>query len=51
MWYVKLNSAKDLDVYTKAYAIAMEVFEVSKTFPSEERFAFTSQIRRSSRSV
>jgi four helix bundle protein len=30
---------------------AMEIFEVSKQFPTEERFALTSQIRRSSRSV
>jgi four helix bundle protein len=46
-----LNSAKDLDVYKKAYELAMTVFEISKKFPAEERFALTSQIRRSSRSV
>ncbi|MBM4162659.1 MAG: four helix bundle protein [Ignavibacteria bacterium] len=48
---MRLNSAKDLDVYKKAYALAMEIFEISKTFPPEERYALTSQIRRSSRSV
>jgi four helix bundle protein len=48
---MKLNSAKDLDVYKKAYRLAMDVFELSKRFPAEERFALTSQIRRSSRSV
>ena len=48
---MKLNSAKDLDVYKKAYDLAITVFQVSKKFPSEERFALTSQIRRSSRSV
>ena len=48
---MRLNSAKDLDVYKKAYELAMKVFEVSKTFPAEERFALTGQIRRSSRSV
>jgi four helix bundle protein len=48
---MQLNSAKDLDVYKKAYQLAMEVFEVSKAFPDEERFALTGQIRRSSRSV
>ena len=48
---MRLNSAKDLDVYKKAYLMAMEVFELSRTFPAEERYALTSQIRRSSRSV
>jgi len=38
-------------VYVKAYELAMRVFEVSKAFPPEERFALTGQIRRSSRSV
>ena len=46
-----INSAKDLELYKKAYALAMEIFELSKTFPPEERYALTSQIRRSSRSV
>ncbi len=48
---MRLNSAKDLDVYKKAYALSMEIFHVSKMFPTEERFALTGQIRRSSRSV
>ena len=48
---MKLNSAKDLEVYKKSYKLAMDVFELSKQFPAEERFALTSQIRRSSRSV
>jgi four helix bundle protein len=48
---MQLNSAKDLDVYKKAYRLAMMIFEVSNTFPQEERFALTGQIRRSSRSV
>ena len=46
-----IRSAKDLIVYQKAYALAMRIFEVSKRFPPEERYALTSQIRRSSRSV
>jgi four helix bundle protein len=46
-----LNSAKDLDVYKKAYELAMTIFRLSKAFPDEERFALTGQIRRSSRSV
>jgi four helix bundle protein len=48
---MQINSAKELAVYTKAYELAMRVFELSKNFPAEERFALTSQIRRSSRSV
>ena len=48
---MRLYSAKDLDVYKKAYDLAMEIFEISKTFPPEERYALTSQIRQSSRSV
>lgn len=46
-----INSAKELNVYKRAYSLAMEIFELSKLFPSEEKFALTSQIRRSSRSV
>ena len=48
---MRLNSAKDLDVYKKAFELAMTIFELSKEFPAEERFALTGQIRRSSRSV
>ena len=47
----RLNSAKDLDVYKKAYELAMTIFRLSKTFPDEERFGLTGQMRRSSRSV
>src|SRR6266508_3580124 len=48
---MRLNSAKDLEVYRKAYELAMNIFQLTKKFPDEERFALTSQIRRSSRSV
>ncbi len=47
----RINSAKDLKVYKAASELAMRIFEITKRFPSEERFALTSQIRRSSRSV
>ena len=46
-----IRSAKDLEVYKLAFALSMEIFEISKTFPDDERYALTSQIRRSSRSV
>jgi len=48
---MQIESPKELDVYKKAYVLAMEIFEVSKTFPDDERFALTSEIRRSSRSI
>jgi four helix bundle protein len=41
----------DLDVYKKGYRSAMAIFELSKSWPREERYALTDQIRRSSRSV
>jgi len=46
-----IRSIKDLKVYNLAYALAMEVFERTKTFPKEETYSLTDQIRRSSRSV
>jgi len=48
---MQINSARDLIVYKKAYVLAMQVFELSKKFPPDEKFALTSQIRRSSRSI
>jgi 23S rRNA-intervening sequence protein len=48
---MQIRSAKELDVYKKGYELAMRVFEASRGFPSEEKYALTSQIRRSSRSV
>ena len=47
----RIMSAKDLRVYQKAYGLAMEIFNISKRWPSEEKFSLTDQIRRSSRSV
>jgi four helix bundle protein len=48
---MRIESAKDLTVYKSAYRLAMEIFELTKCFPLEEKYALTSQIRRSSRSV
>jgi len=47
----KVGSFKDLIVYQKAYKLAMEIFEISKSFPKEEKYSLTDQIRRSSRSI
>lgn len=41
----------DLEVYQLARQLSKQIFELSKTFPKEERYALTDQIRRSSRSI
>lgn len=48
---MEVHGAKDLVVYRKAYALAMDIFRESLKFPRDERYSLTSQIRRSSRSV
>jgi four helix bundle protein len=40
-----------LEVYRVAFEVAMEIYELSKNFPTEERYSLTDQVRRSSRSV
>jgi four helix bundle protein len=47
----RIKSVRDLIVYRKAFDAAMEIFELSKSFPKEELYSLTDQIRRSSRSV
>ncbi|MBN2501512.1 MAG: four helix bundle protein [Anaerolineales bacterium] len=47
----RITNHKELDVYKLAFESAMQVFEISKSFPKEETYALTDQIRRSSRSV
>lgn len=42
---------RDLKVYQLSYKLALEIFEATKTFPKEELYSLTDQIRRSSRSV
>jgi four helix bundle protein len=42
---------RDLEVYQNALAAGLQIYDLSKRFPSEERYALTDQIRRSSRSV
>ncbi|HEU19525.1 MAG TPA: four helix bundle protein [Deltaproteobacteria bacterium] len=46
-----IKSHCDLVVYRMAFDIAMKIFELTKSFPAEERYSLTDQIRRSSRSV
>ena len=42
---------RDLDVYQNALTAGLRIYELSKKFPAEERYALIDQIRRSSRSV
>jgi four helix bundle protein len=42
---------QDLLAYKKGFEVAMEIFELTKSFPKEETYSLTDQIRRSSRSV
>ena len=42
---------RDLKVYQLAYEMAVEIFNVTKFFPKEEKYSLTDQVRRSSRSV
>ena len=42
---------RELEVYQLSQKLSREIFEVSKTFPKEEMYSLTDQIRRSSRSI
>jgi four helix bundle protein len=42
---------QDLLVYQKSFLLAMKIFETTKSFPKEEMYSLTDQIRRSSRSI
>lgn len=48
---MKITRHQELDVYKMAFEAAMAIFEHSKSFPKEETYSLTDQIRRSSRSV
>lgn len=48
---ITMGSYKDLEAFKKAFALAMEIFEISKSFPKEEKYSLTDQVRRSSGSV
>jgi four helix bundle protein len=46
-----IRNHRELEVYRRAFDMAMDLFALSKSFPAEERYSLTDQIRRSSRSV
>lgn len=47
----KIRAHRELEVYEMAFRAAMEIFELSKSFPRDEIYSLTDQVRRSSRSV
>ncbi|NQU84980.1 MAG: four helix bundle protein [Mariniphaga sp.] len=46
-----IKTHKELDVYNNAFQAALEIYALTKTYPKEEKYSLTDQIRRSSRSV
>jgi len=46
-----IKTVSDLDVFRMSYQIAMEIFQLSRLFPKEEKYSLTDQVLRSSRSV
>ncbi|MBP6977615.1 MAG: four helix bundle protein [Lentimicrobiaceae bacterium] len=42
---------RDLKVFQEAFSMSMEIFNLTKRFPAEEKYSLIDQIRRSSRSV
>lgn len=48
---MKIESYRELRVFQGGMGLCMEIFEITKRFPTEERFSLVDQIRRSSRSV
>ena len=47
----KVNSGRELATYKTAFELQQRIFEVSKSWPREESYSLTDQIRRSSRSI
>ena len=47
----QIKHFRDLDVYQLAFDCGMKIFKITKSFPAEEKYSLTDQIRRSSRSV
>ncbi|MCK9452733.1 MAG: four helix bundle protein [Bacteroidales bacterium] len=48
---MKIRTHRELDVYKLAFQVAVEIYKLSITFPKNETYSLTDQIRRSSRSV
>ena len=50
-WLIRFSIIGTLDVYQLSVEAAMEIYELSKAFPTEEVYSLTNQIRRASRSI
>ena len=48
---MRITRHTELEVYRRAFAAAIRIFELTKTFPGEEKYSLVDQIRRASRSV
>ena len=46
-----IKSFRDLIVYRKAFELTYRIYEITKSFPKDEQYSLTDQIRRSSRSI
>jgi len=46
-----IRSYRELRVYQNAFELAMDIFEITKTFPADKKYSMVDQMRRSSRSV
>ena len=46
-----LKSFKELKVWQKSYSLCINVYKITKKFPSDERYGLTSQLRRASVSI
>ncbi len=46
-----INSVEDMDVFKKAHKITIDIYEVTKTFPQDEKFTLVSQMRRAAYSI
>jgi len=48
---MQINSWRNLEVYQAAFSLQQQIFILSKTWPKEEKYSLTDQIRRASRSI
>lgn len=48
---IMIKTFFDLEVFKLSYQVAMDIFNMTRNFPKEERYSLTDQIVRSSRSV
>lgn len=48
---MKINSFQDFIVWSKGHTLTLEIYKLTKSFPDEEKFGLSNQIRRSSASI